>query len=109
MTETANANIVTVEEMFSELKKLGKQEREIQARRDELIDMILNAPKDAWDWISVKYAAAILGRSPSFIYAKINDGKLEALYQGSCVNVRESEIKAINDKYKYRRKMEVKR
>lgn len=92
----------TVEQMLDRLQRLDERQRELQSERESLIRRIKDAPKDSWDWISVKTASDILGRSVSFIYAKINAGKLSAIHQGSCVNVRESEVKAMDDSYRYK-------
>ena len=88
-----------VAEMLDELQRINTEEQKLLKQKDELIKKIKTAPKEAWDWISVKEAAFIMGRSPAFIYARVNAGTLETRHHGSCVMIRKSQVLGIDDKY----------
>ena len=88
---------MTAEEMVKELAKLQKDEADIHRRREEIIEALRNAGKDEWDWMSVSAAASMIGKSVNTVYRLVNSGKLETKYIGSCMNVRKSELEALND------------
>lgn len=63
-----------------------------------LVDELKNAPKEAWDWVSVKKASEIIDVSVATVYARVNAGRLTARHIESKTFVKLSEVMAIDDK-----------
>jgi len=67
----------------------------IQKKRNEYLDLLTKADDDAYDWISVKEAAALRHLSVQAIYARKD---LDKKYFGSSMSVRRSQVLEIDDK-----------
>ena len=91
---------MNAEAIIAEIKKIDRDEQMLRERRMQLVSSLMQADGDDWDWITVRTASSKSGRSVTFLYDRIKEGRLSVKHHGSLKLVRESEIKSMDDKYK---------